>query len=155
MGFIKTVKEKLTGVDHEMEEGRDEPILEKKPDSAKFEVLEEEVKYRGELTISSRLITFGKKLRVEIVPAEENDESFRMYQRYTKDIHQKKEKTMSSYVNFLCLRALKEDQQSKIASGAEYLPSWDPARKHQQAKSVEGEVTKMLGCFHWKYYLEG
>ena len=88
-------------------------------------MLKEDIKYRGELHITSRLITFGR-LRIEIVPAEEDDSSFRMYQRYCDSIHSKKEKAMSSYINFLCLRALKQSEVSAEGSGAVYTAAWDP-----------------------------
>jgi arginyl-tRNA--protein-N-Asp/Glu arginylyltransferase len=73
------------------------------------------------------------------VPAEETVESFKLYQSYSKDIHEKKEKSMSSYVNFLCLQALEyEKQKSSILpeNKQKYVPAWDPTSKHQQPKSI-------------------
>ena len=49
-----------------------------------------------------------------------------MYQRYCDSIHSKKEKAMSSYINFLCLRALKQSEVSAEGSGAVYTAAWDP-----------------------------
>jgi arginyl-tRNA--protein-N-Asp/Glu arginylyltransferase len=36
----------------------------------------------------------------------------------------------------------------------EYVPSWDPDCKHQKPKKVEGNVSKLLGCYHMKYYFK-
>ena len=35
------------------------------------------------------------------------------------------------------------------------MPSWDPECKHQKPKKVQGEVKKLLGCYHMKYYFKG
>lgn len=65
------------------------PKLNKESDSNKFEVLKPQNQYKGEINISTNKITFGK-INIDIVPAEENVDSFKLYQTYTKDIHEKK-----------------------------------------------------------------
>lgn len=50
-----------------------------------------------------------------------------MYERYCKDIHEKEEKTLSSYTRFLCERALTYQSQEVMATeGKFYQPSFDP-----------------------------
>ena len=129
----------------------------KEEDKNTFEVLKLEHKYKGELSITFNKITFGK-ITIDLVPAEETVESFKIYQDYCKKIHAKAEKSMSSYVSFLCLQALEFKQEhSKIDNEKKnlYIPSWDPTCKHQEAKPVTGEVKKLLGCYHMKYFFEG
>ena len=90
--------------------------------------------------------------------AEDNLEGFKLYQDYCTNIHQKPEKNMSSYVDFLCLRALDyREEQSKIKEEEKglYVPSWDPSFKYQKAKAVSGEVKKLVGCYHMKYFFKG
>jgi arginyl-tRNA--protein-N-Asp/Glu arginylyltransferase len=65
------------------------------------------------LSITFNRITFGK-ITVDIVPADENVESFKLYSKYCESIHEKKEKSMSSYVNFLCLQALTFQKEESL-----------------------------------------
>lgn len=51
-------------------------------------------------------------------------ETFELYKKYCRAIHNKKKESTSSFVNFLCTRAL-EEEESEMA----------------------------VGCFHMKYYL--
>lgn len=62
---------------------------------------------------------------------------------------------MSSYVNFLCLQALSFQKEESLTPNEEkgsYVPSWDPTSKHQKPSAIEGKVTKLMGCYHMKYY---
>jgi hypothetical protein len=119
-------------------------------------VLKYDHQYKGEINITYNKITFGK-LTIDIVKADENVESFKLYQEYCKDIHEKKEKNMSSYVNFLCLQGLDfREETAKMHKGvkAEYVPSWDPECKHQKPKPVAEAPKKLVGCYHMKYYFK-
>ena len=48
---------------------------------------------------------FGK-LEILVVPVEQDLESFTMYSKYSKNIHDKTKESMSGYTNFLCKDAL-------------------------------------------------
>lgn len=65
---------------------------------------------------------------------------------------------MSSYVNFLCQQPLeyrKEKSTIKPEQKDKYVPAWDPTSKHQQPKEISGQISKLLGCYHMKYFYEG
>jgi arginyl-tRNA--protein-N-Asp/Glu arginylyltransferase len=66
------------------------------------------------LNISFNRITFGK-ISIDIVAADESVDSFKLYSKYSESIHEKKEKSMSSYVNFLCLQALSFQKEESSA----------------------------------------
>ncbi|KAL4433360.1 hypothetical protein ABPG74_017464 [Tetrahymena malaccensis] len=66
-----------------------------------------------------------------IVKAEFDDESFELYKRYNKIIHNNMKTSKESYKNFLCLNGLR-------------------------SSSIENSKGKQLnfGCYHFKYYLD-
>lgn len=70
----------------------------------------------------------------EIVPARFEEESFEIYSRYCKAIHNDKEVTEKSYTSFLCTPNL-------IAS--------------KVTGKNPGDPELLLGCYHVKYYLDG
>jgi len=73
----------------------------------------------------------GRKFEISFERARFEKESFDMYQRYCKDIHEKEKEDPKSYENFLCKQAVEVD---KLESGGKVL---------------------LLGCYHMKYYVDG
>ena len=111
-------------------------------------------KFKGKFKISSEEIQFGK-ITVKIVPVDESEESYKLYQSYCLSIHESSEKSMSSYINFLCKKGLNYIEESTSAKCQQkYSPSWDPENKHQPPMEVEGKRVKKMGCYHMKYYFE-
>lgn len=70
-------------------------------------------------------------LEVRIEKAKFEKESFELYKKYCKEIHQKDKESESGYASFLCEQAL---EYETFKSGNEEL---------------------MCGCYHMKYYLKG
>jgi arginine-tRNA-protein transferase len=69
-----------------------------------------------------------KCFRIEIKRAKFEKETFELYKKYCKAIHNKKKESASSFVNFLCMRSLEENDS-------------------------DDESVMKVGCFHMKYYL--
>lgn len=72
----------------------------------------------------------ARKFEIRFERAQFDKESFAMYQRYCKDIHEKEKEDQKGYTNFLCLQGLEVD---KLESGGKVL---------------------QLGCYHMKYYVD-
>lgn len=76
--------------------------------------------------------TEPRKFEIKWAKAECTDENHKIYQEYCEDIHEKPEKSKSSFTNFLCLKNLifKEEKSP-----------------------IDGSVLN-LGCYHMNYYLD-
>jgi len=72
----------------------------------------------------------ARKFEIRFERAAFDKESFAMYQRYCKDIHEKEKEDKKGYTDFLCLQGLEVD------------------------KMESGGKTLQLGCYHMKYYVD-
>ena len=108
--------------------------LEETKDQATNEVRKTHEKVRKDLT--AKIVEEvpatkkGRKLEIRFEKAKFEKESFEMYQRYCKDIHEKEKEDAEGYKRFLCVQAVEFD---KLESGGKVL---------------------QLGCYHMKYYVD-
>jgi len=122
----------------------EEEVVEKKASKGDMNIEQEETKgeerkkkekVRKDLTakiIEEEPVTKqGRKFEIRFERARFDKESFGMYQRYCKDIHEKQKEDEDGYTNFLCMQGLEVD---RMESGGKVL---------------------QLGCYHMKYYIDG
>lgn len=81
-------------------------------------------------------LTNSCKLRIKVIKAKFEEESFLIYKKYCKEVHNTNE-TPSNYENFLCMQALEEAQ-----------------KEEDQPQTIESEDLIKLGCYHMKYYVD-
>ena len=122
-----------------------EKIQNKESDKKKFKIEEEKSsknvhpKPEKIVKIVSKIQEEEKKeepvkkldLDMKLQKAQFDQDSFELYQKYCKEIHQKDKESKSGYAKFLCEQAL---EYESFKSGSEEL---------------------LCGCYHMKYYLKG
>lgn len=92
---------------------------------------EPKISKTNEMEIEEKKEEKKMELELKIVKAQFEQESFELYQKYCKVIHQKEKEKADGYTSFLCEQAL---EYQSFKSGSEEL---------------------LCGCYHMKYYFKG